>query len=924
MKFFSFIAGLILLSILNLNAQTGKVSSATNIKKGVLKNGLTYYLYNNPSSKGKVSYYLIQNVGAILEEENENGISHFLEHMCFNGTENFPGNTIWEMFEEKSLVRCINAHTGIDKTVYHFIDVPTKDASFCDKCLFILHDWCDGVTFPQEKINSERFVILEEKRTRNNAQWRLNRQNTEAILCNSKYVERDIIGTEEVIKSVNREDFLNYYNTWYRTDLQAIVVIGDIDVFETETKIKNLFSPIQPVKNAKERYSITIPNNKEIVFKQIIDPELSNKEIRIKFRHDYKNDTGSKYMNFLIAQMVNNRINKILKKNKDSDVNYLRIGIQKIAQNYINYGINLGYKKGKAKEALTLAVGINKNILENGFTEDEYNKAKEDITNSLKRLKNYYLRIPDKEHFQRIENNFIDNEDILDYDTELKLFKKTVKKITLEDLKVNVNELYSGPNKSIVVIDKDTADLLSEEEIVKIEKNTNPKSYTPDEDDSEDINITEILIKNVKESEVVKKEKLEVEDATVWTLANGAKVVYKECNANGNVVSIHAHSYGGTSLLSREDLYNANIFPMLLSGLGVKNINKEALDDFMIKNNIASKISINKNEEIINFSCKYENVEETFQLLYNLFENPVFYKEEYDKIIKKLKASMENSMNSYEFKLQDTISKVRYGDRYIPLNYDFFNNISVEGVEKICKDRFCDASDFVFYIVGGIGESNARKLAQKYIGSITSLNRNESYKRLENHFPKGETKLRLKYEMESKKAGVTCFLNAQKDLTDKEKLCFKLLQFYLKDKIEKVIRYQENGTYGVAVKFYSESNALNNYGVNVQFDCDPERAEDLNSKLKLTLSTIKELGMQQADMDILMKPYKQMPSNNGINKNIGYYLGVLKAYNELNKDLTDPDYNKKLFESIDLDYMNKMLKEFLENADVLDVIYQSK
>ncbi len=925
MRYLKLIVAFILLSVLQLNAQTGKVSSKTNIKKGVLKNGLTYYVYNNPSSRGKVSYYLIQNVGAILEEDNENGISHFLEHMCFGGTVNFPGNTIWEMFEEKNLKRCMNANTGIDKTIYHFIDVPTKYSALNDKCLFVLRDWCDRVTFGQKKVDTERYVILEEKRTRNNAQWRLNRENVEATLPNSKYVERDIIGTDEVLKSLNREDFIKYYSQWYRTDLQAIVVMGDIDVFEMETKIQNLFSSIKPVNNPAERYSVKVPNNKEIIFKQVVDSELQNKEIRIKFRHDYKNDPRSKYMNLLVGQMVTNRVNNILKNNKESDISYLSIGFQKIAQQYINYGMNLGYKKGKAKEALTLAVGINKNILENGFTEEEYTKTKEGFINSLKRLNNYYQSIPDKQHFQRIESNFLENEDLLDYATELKVFKKTVKKITLEDLKAAVNDLYSGPNKSIVMIDKDTADLLSKEEVLDIEQNTAPKEYDPKKEEEKEINIEEILTKNIKESEVVKKEKLKIEDATVWTLANGAKVIYKECNMNGNVITIHAHSWGGTSVLSKADLYNATIVPMLLPALGIKDIDKDALDNFMKKNNISSNVSIAKSQETVSFSCRYENVEQTFQLLYNLFENPTFYKEEYDKTINKLKTSMENSMNGYEFKLQDTVSKVRYGNRYIPLDYDLFRNISVEGVENVCRDRFGDAGDFVFYIIGGIGENGARKLAEKYIGSISSENRKESFKKLNNPFPKGETKLRLKFEMENKKAGINSFLNSQKDLTDQEKIAFKILQLYLKEKVEKVIRFEENGTYGVGLRFYSEADALNNYGFQVQFDCDPERAEELNTKMMLTLSKIKERGMTQEELDILLKPYKQTRSGGQKPpKTIKYYLGVMKAYVEYGKYLTDPEYNKKIIEKLDLEYMNKVLKEFLQTADVLDIIYTSK
>ncbi len=924
MRYISLIVASIFYFTLNLNAQTGKISPKTNIKRGVLKNGLTYYIYNNPSSKGKVSYYLIQNVGAILEEDNENGISHFLEHMCFGGTKHFPGNTIWKMFEEKNLKRSLNANTGIDKTIYHFIDVPTKYSALNDNCLFVLRDWCDDVTFSQEKIDNERLVILEEKRTRNDAQWRLNIENTEAILCNSKYVERDIIGTEDVIKNLTREDFVNYYNKWYRTDLQAIVVLGDVDVYEMEMKIKNLFSTIKPVKNPTERYTIKVPANKEIVFKQVVDPELQNKEIKIKFRHDYKNDSRSKYINLLVSQIVNERVINILKLNKDSDINYLRIGLQKIAHNHINYGIDLAYKKGKAKEALELAVGINKNILENGFTEEEYTKAKERLMDGMKRLRNYYKSIPDAQHFQRIENNFIENEDILDYDTELKLFRNVVKKITLEDLKNAVNELYSGPNKSIVIVDKDTEDLLSKEEVLEIENNTSAKSYDSKKEGVEEVNIEEILARGVKESKVVKKDRLAVGNATVWTLANGAKVVYKECNANGNVITIHAHSWGGTSQLSRADLYNSNIFSMLLPSLGVKDIDREALDNFMRKNSISSSISIDKSQEIMSFNCKYENAEQTFQLLHKLFETPTFYKDGYEKTIDKLKISMENAMNNYEFKLQDTVSKLRYGNRYIALDYNLFDNISVEGVEKVYNNRFSDASDFTFYIVGGIGESRARKLAEKYIGSISTKNIKESFKKLDNPFPKGETKLRLEYEMETKKAGVNYFLNGQKDLIDKEKICFKLLEFYLKEKVEKVIRFEENGTYGVVIQFYSEANALNNYGFQVQFDCDPERAEELNSKMSLTLSKIKERGMTQEEFDILLKPYKQNKPRGQVNKDIGYYLGVFKSYLELNKDITDPDYNKNIIDSIDLEYMNKVLKEFLQTADVLDIIYTSK
>lgn len=921
MRFIIFFISLII--SINLSAQTGKVYPNTNIKKGSLKNGLTYYIYKNPSCKGKRSFYLIQNVGAILEEDNQNGISHFLEHMCFNGTKYFPNDALFEMFDAKNLRGCVNANTGIDQTVYHFIDVPTKYSSLCDKCLLAMRDWCDRVTFAQEKINSERLVILEEKRTRNTFRTRFMWSNAKATLCNSKYNKRDIIGTEEVIKSVNRKDFIEYYNTWYRPDLQAIVVIGDLDIYEMEKKIKNLFSSMTVRKNPKERYHINVPNNKEIVYKKIIDKESELSQIRIKYRHKTKYDIQTKYHRKIINLIIRRRLEKIFKKDKDTPIKSLNILSKAIAQGYYNYGIEVGYKKGKAKEAIRLAVSINKEILEKGFTQKEYNGVVKDLIDALTAYKNSYNYLSNNIHFDRIKKNFINKEDILDFKTELKKFKKIVSNTNIEDLKSIVNNLYSGSNKSIVIVDKNDENILTKEEILDIEKNTSSKEYIEEDDKKDKITLPSLK----KKYKTIKKEDLGIENVSMWTLENGAKVVFKECNTNGNVIAIRAYSKGGYYSLNETQMLNAKLYRNLDDCISLNNLSIDDFIQFKKDNKIAHSINITPTSEYMMFKCKYKNVTETFKLLYNLFENPTFDKKSFERLKGFYINGWKSTKDLYQFKLSDTIYQLRFGNKYKYINEQNLKDVSVEEFEKAYRNVFSNARNFVFEIVGGISQSKAKVLAQIYIGAIKSNKEKEIYKRPVSQFPKGYTKVRLKYDMISKKAGVKHILNMSKKLTKKEQICyFGIIAQYLQDKLNKVIRTLESGTYGVQVNSELSDDDTYNYGFSIDFDCDPERAEDLNKTLKMALGVIKENGIQNIDLKLLKKPYEKIKRVDAdkVVKGMKYYLKVIKTYVENGEDITNPNVTRETIDEIDLDYVNKTLKEFLENADVIDLIYFPK
>lgn len=899
-------------------AQNGKVSSKTNIKKGKLKNGFTYYLYNNPSSKGKTDFYLIQNVGAILEEDNQNGIAHFLEHMCFNGTKNFPGRTIQNLFEEKSLSNSINAATGKDATIYHLINIPKNDDVLSDQCLLILHDWCNELILDPKAIEKERPVILEEMRTIATLKRRLSKQSLYPLANNSKYSKRDVIGDAEVIKCVQRKDFVRFYQDWYRTDLQAIAVIGDFNIYEMETKIKNLFSSIPPVKDPKPRPNITIPDNKEILYELIKDPELGNDKVTINYRHKNSQDPNASCTNLLVNMLFEERLNELKKQDSLNFVD-VYIGYNELAQDYSNYEISVSNKDNRAKEALTSLLSMHKDVLQNGFTENEIKSAVNKIDEILNQYKTFQNNLPNEFHIEKIKANFLNNEDILDISTEYKQFKKFTKNLSVSNLKEKVKELYSGKNKSIIIYTNgENREHLTKQEILDIENNVKPSLIlAKTENISKNLDDT-WLNEELAGSPVVKVEKLEQFKAEKWILKNGATVVYKECNTNRDKISLNAVSFGGRSLLKGVDLLNSKPFSMFSSSYGVKDIDKEQLINLLKDSNIKYKIKLSEYDEGILSESDYGNVTTLFELVYSLFETPDFYEQEFKKNLAKLKKIENNIKNSLEQKLVDSIEISKIGsERYFPLNEEFISNVSLDRIKNVYRDRFSDASNFTFYIIGGIGKSKAKKLAEKYIGSISSTYRNETYAKLKNNFPKGYTKKVLRLDMENKKARNVYTLDAAIDCSPSETISLDIINIYLQNVLSKVIREGKGGTYQISVKKHINKKSKVSCGFEISYDCSPDRAEELNQTLKDALTHISKKGIEQYDFDNIKKKIK---FNNTRIKNNGYYYSLLKKYLEENVDRSKDDFIQNTMNELDFVFVNSLLKKIFDKGNVLDVI----
>ncbi len=910
-------------------AQSGKVSPKTNIKKGVLKNGLTYYIYKNPLSRGKVNFYLIQDVGSILEEDNQNGLAHFLEHMAFNGTKNYPGDAIMKMFKAKGLGTNINAYTGLDQTVYHFTGIPSSDNAFCDECLFMLYDWCNNITLEGSKIDAERPVILEEMRTRNNLSFRTNEATGDALYNYSKYGKRNIIGTTEVLTNFKYQEIIDFYETWYHTENQAVVIIGDIDVLAMENKVKNLFSTLPKKENPKERFRISIPDNKETLFVSMRDKEVKGTTVKISFRHPYADIAEDKFTALLINQMLQRRAQQLVKDDKEAndEKTFINVGLlfAPSVSGYSTYQVNTVAEANKMKEALAKVLGMHKDILKNGFTEDEFSLAKERFLTSLKRLKQVKGMSNNQYHFDEIKNNFLNKTDLLDASANLKRYTNLTNKLSLGDITAKLNEWYSGPNKSIIVLGNETDELLTKQEILDIEATCEMLKVVPTKEDKDEVETDKDVLNlgDLKGSSVVKTEKIPELMAEKWTLANGAKVIYKESNLNKNLIHILAESPGGLSVLNGDDLNNGLIFSKLLSIYGIEGLSKEEYENLLQKHKIRSSLVMSQMDEKMQFVTTYTELETAFQILYKRFEQPAFYQDEFTEKYQALGLALKNNVRTYKNELTDTISRIQYGvEKTVIADTNWYNTISLEGLEKVYRDRFQDAGNFTFYIVGGVGKGRAKKLAEKYIGSLTSTGRNENSKVMENLISKGRMQKMFDYETPGNQAGVIYKMNVEVDYSYKNKIGINFINTFLQEQLNEEIRQKQRGTYGVHVTSKITEHTSKNCEIDIRFDCDPERLSELDNILHETIVKLGKEGMDQAFFDRVMKKYDKINAPQASQKQNPYYIEKLIEFEKYGLNTDDDKFLKEQLDTINLEFLNDLFKNIVNESAILDVTYQ--
>ena len=898
---------------------------------GKLPNGITYYLRHNEEPKGQASFYIIRNAGALLEEDNQDGLAHFLEHMAFQGTKNFPGKGIISTMERHGVAfgRDVNAYTTQNETVYNLSSVPTENPALLDTCLMILHDWSYYLTLSEEEIDAERGVISEEWRQRRDANFRMQQQMTQTVFKGSKYAERDVIGELDIIQNFKPETIRDFYHKWYRTDLEAVAIVGDFDVKDMEERVKKILSSVPAIENPAPRPFYEIPAHEEIRYCLATDPEATSSSISImmvkegtpaavKATHAYLKEG-------LIASFFNGMIKvRLAEIMQQANPPYMggSIGYGGFVRGYESYSINATAKPNEEAIALETILTENERAVRYGFLDSELERLK---TNMLVSLESSYKE-KDKTHNEsyigEMQANFLEQEPIIDVDYYYNYMKQLIPSITVEEINAQVKEWNDGKNMSIVITGpSEGVTHLTEEECLAIMEKVKKADIAPYVDSASEASL---ISEDLKGGKIVETKQLPEFDAVEWTLDNGAKVVFRHADYEKDDVSLTSYSAGGTSLYGLDMLASANNAASFVGNFGLGDFDAITLGKMLTGKMANTGVSIGGLSESVSGSSTPQDVETMLQMVYLRFEKPRFDRDIFESIISRNKAMMPMMANQPQKIMQDSLQRImsNYNERSMLFNEEYLNKISFEQIEQVYRDRIKDASDFTFFIVGNIDEETIKPLVEKYIGCIKDEEREETWKDNGVRGPKGLTERVIELDLQDPKATVITNFSKEMPYSMYNSICNSILQGVLDLRYTENIREKEGGTYGVGVSAGSSRIPYSEYSMTMQFDCDPARAEHLKTLIYAETEKLQKEAPTEEEMNkVISNMEKSREQSKNHNK---YWMNALYSYYVTGINTADPKNYEDILSKITAKDIQKFAQKLFKGADVIDVIFTPK
>ena len=679
---------LLMVVMFSLNSFAQQLPMDPNVRYGKLENGLTYYIRHNEKPDNRADFYIAQKVGSVLEEENQRGLAHFLEHMAFNGTTNLPGMTLRNYLQSRGVKfgENLNAYTAIDETVYMVTNVQTDLPGLVDTCLLILHDWSSFIALEEAEIDNERGVILEEERTTGGANRRVWETLLPKMYPGSPYGERLPIGTKEVIANFSYQELRDYYNKWYRPDLQGIIVVGDIDVDAIEARIKEMFADIPAPVNPAERTIFPIADNAEPIVAVASDPELTSTSLQIFYKHDVTPDAYkqspeywmSQYVFNLVSEMQINRLQELAQKPNPPFVGgYSYFGDYYLAPTkaaWTSYAVPKDI--ASIEEAMIALVTENKRMQQYGFTTAEYERAKADYLKRVESAYNERNNTENEKHVDACVEHFLHNEPMMDIETEYQLYQQVIPNLPLEAINAFAAQLIREDNLVITLTapQKEGETLPTEEELLAMYN----KACAMEVEAYEEEVFDGPMIAKLPKAGKVKSEKFnEKFGTTEWTLSNGMKVIFKQTTFKDDEIRMNAYSEGGLSALPQDDPYTLQNLVNIITLGGVGEFSAIDLPKVLAGKKASVYPSIYTYSEGMSGSCSPKDLETMLQLTYLYFTAPRADEEVFQSTMERTKAMLKNMELNPNLTLSDSLTKVLYNDHPLRLR------MNVEDYDKV-------------------------------------------------------------------------------------------------------------------------------------------------------------------------------------------------------------------------------------------------
>ena len=924
-----FVLTLALITFQLIGAQT--IPLDPDVKYGKLDNGLTYYVRHNEEPKGLAHFYIAQKVGSVLEEDNQRGLAHFLEHMCFNGTENFPGNSLIKYLESIGVKfgADLNAYTSIDETVYNIDKVPVSVPGAIDSCLLILHDWADGLLLTAEDIDSERGVIHEEWRSRRNAQSRLYEELLPKIYPDgNRYGLRMPIGIMEVVDNFPYEDLRNYYEKWYRPDQQGIIVVGDIDTDEIVAKIKDIFGAIKMPENAAERVYFEIPDNKEPIIAMAKDKEQQYALSFIFKKHEAYPTEKKEELDYLVTHFIDGavsimaaqRIQEMMMK-PDCPFTQAQIGdddffLSKTKGAFT--GVAVTSEEG-LEEGVAAVYREMLRIVRGGFTEGELRRATAEIMSSLESAYNEREKTKSVSYCKEYVRHFIDNEPVPGIETEYALAKQLVEHLSLDMVNTYASSLMEPDNLVVVSMlpDKEGVTYPDEARMAEVMKSVENEDIEPYEDKSS----SEPLMAEIPAPGKVKKSKPAQFGYTKLELSNGVNVYYLKTDFKADQILINAFSYGGTSLYSDDEIINLKGIDLFTVG-GVGNMNETELSKALAGKRVKVNPSIGTYSESLEGSSTPKDFETMLQLTNLYFTSQRRDDSAFEAYTTKMKTMLKNQELNPTSALKDTIVSVLYNNkpRAKSLKADDIDKIDYQRVMDIASERFSNAADFNFVFTGNFDEETMIPMIETYLGSLPTGGKKEKFKDVKMDPAKGINTCVFDKQMQTPIAIVTMLDSGKGKFSVKNNQLVDIAGQALRIIFTEEIREKEGGTYGVSVNTSLSRIPKPKINIQISYQTDPDKYEYLNEKIRALLEDFAENGPSE-EILTKVKEYKIKTFNENLKSN-SYYSGILQRYIQ-----SGIDYKKdylEILDSITSKDVAKVVADLLKQGNSSEIVMIGK
>lgn len=928
---------LLLLAPASLFAQT--VEQDVSIRQGKLKNGLTYYIRHNAKETGLADFYIAQRVGSILEEPRQRGLAHFLEHMAFNGTKHFPGKgkqlgivpwceTIGVKFGTN-----LNAYTSVDQTVYHMGAVPIKREGIIDSCLLVLNDWSQFINLEPKEIDKERGVIHEEWRNRRTgmAMQRMMENVMPKIYKGSKYEDCLPIGNMGIVDNFPYQDLRDYYQKWYRPDLQAIVVVGDFDVDMMERKIQKLFGKIKAHKNPAERIYYPVNDNDKMIVAIEKDKEqpiiLGHLYMKSETTPDSEKNSvkyqREDYINGLITYMLNGRLSE---KKQVANPPFMSATVKNgaffVSRTKDAFSLSISCKQDNVLGGVSVAVGEVERARQHGFTQSELERAKKLYLNAAERQQKMEKDYKNSHYVSQCVNNFLEGEPILTPTYNLQLVKLFDGEVSLAEVNSQVGEIITDKNQVFIMYgpDKDGFVVPSESEIESTVLAAQQKRYDAYQEEQVPATLMAALPAPGK---IVSEKPYGKFGMTEIVLSNGMKVYVKSTDYQADQITMSMRGEGGTSVYGDEDIPNFAFLSGSITEAGVGDFTATRLRKALAGKSLKLAPSITSEGQRITGTSSVKDLETMLQLAHLYFTAPRKDSMAFEGMMNRNLSLLKNRNASSKVVYNDSLSATLYDHnvRMAPVTVEIAKKADYNRIFEIYRERFSDASNFKTVFIGKVDMAQLRPLLCQYFATLPSTHKAEkSNKANVPQIVKKNEVVKFVHKQETPLANVSVFYTANVPFSPKNDLVLDMLTRVLQIAYTDSVREEKGGTYGVGVSFNLEKEDNPNALLRISYKSDPKRYEELNPVIYKQLLNIADYGPVASSMDKVKKYLKKQYGQMAITNDYWSYV----IWHQLDDDADfDKDYCK-MVDNLTASDVQKMAKELLKQNYRVEVTMLSE